>query len=133
MIKIVAVLAAALSFSGCAAITDALAPPYNPLPIRVYDNVQFAADITECKLAGKNWVPQFSFRSFASKTVDGATSNTSLIPIDPLIPLYGAAGGAASAASDGLDFASGQHANVYRNCLHDETLIDRSAVIANPN
>jgi len=67
-----------------------------------------------------------------ARTVTGATSNTSLIPISTLVPVYGAAGGALGAASDGFDVMSGTHSAVFRNCLHDETLIDHSAVVADP-
>lgn len=126
------ILLAALCLCGCASLTDMLAPPYVPVPIHVYDKDQFGKDLDECKLAGKDWVPTFSIGALATKTVDGATSNTSLIPISPLVPLYGGAGGAASAAADGLDVMSGQHANVFRNCLHAELLHDHAAVVADP-
>lgn len=127
------VLAALVYLGGCAQMADYLAPPYVPAPIHIYNSKQYAADVAECEAAGNNWTPSFSVGSAASSTVDGATSNTSLIPITPLVMAYGAAGGAAKAAADGLDVASGQHANVFRNCLHDETQIDGSAVVADPN
>ena len=117
---------------GCAAITDLLAPAYTPQPIHIYSPAQYAADELECKTAGANFKPQASIGTLITKTVDGATSNTSLIPISPMVPFYGAAGGLAQGGSDALDVASGQHANVFRNCLHDETLIDHSAVLADP-
>lgn len=121
-----------LLLGGCATFTDALAPPYVPVAIHIYDQAQYDADAQECLLAGANWKPQFSFGSAIAKTVDGATANTSLIPISPLVPAWGAAGGALGAASDGLDLMSRQHANVFRNCLRDETRRDRSAIVADP-
>jgi hypothetical protein len=118
--------------AGCAPIADVLAPPYVPVPIHIYDQAQYEADKAECAAAGVAFVPQFSFGSALSQTVDGATSNTSLIPVSPLVPAYGAAGGAIRAASDGLDVMSGQHASVYRNCLSDELRNDKSAIVADP-
>ena len=116
----------------CAPITDMLAPPYSPVPIRVYDATQYASDVTECQAAGASYKPQFSLGGALTKTVDGATENTSLIPVSPLVPAYGAAGGALGAASDGLDLASRQHANVFRNCLFSELFHDHAAVVADP-
>lgn len=118
--------------SGCASLTDMLAPPYLPEPIHVYDADQFAADVLECKTAGANYKPHVSLGSALAMTVEGATSNTSLIPISPLVPVYGAAGGALGAASDGFDVMSGQHSAVYRNCLRDEVRRDRSAIVVDP-
>lgn len=127
-------IAAALPFllCGCATLTDALAPPYVPEPIHIYDAAQYAADVKECQAAGANYRPRFSVGSALSKTVGGATANTSLIPLSPLVPVYGAAGGAVGAAADGFDVMSGAHANVFRNCLRDETRRDRSAIVADP-
>ncbi len=130
--------AIALTFplSGCAAqlagLEAVLAPPYVPVALHVYDEAQYDADNAECGKAGAKWKPTFDVGDAINSTVTGATSNTSLIPVSPLVPAYGAAGGLAKATADGLDFASSQHANVYRNCLHDETQIDRSAVVADP-
>jgi hypothetical protein len=118
--------------AGCAPLADLLAPPYVPVPIHVYEQVQYDADLAECRAAGAAFKPQFSVGTAIAKTVDGAVSNTSLIPLSPLVPVYGAAGGAVSAASDGLDVMSAQHQNVFRNCLRDETRNDKSAVIADP-
>lgn len=125
-------LALLFCLGGCATLTDTLAPPYEPQPIRVFDQAQYDADDALCKAVGTAFVPKFSIGGAVTQTITGATSNTSLIAISPLVPLYGAAGGAARAASDGLDLASRQHANVYRNCLADFTRMDRSAVIADP-
>lgn len=128
----VLVLILPLFLGGCANLLDMLAPPYVPEPIHVYDQAQYAADVGECQAAGAAFKPHFSIGSAVAKTVTGATSNTSLIPISPLVPAYGAAGGALAATSDGLDVASRQHANVARNCLRDMTRRDRSAVVADP-
>lgn len=121
-----------LLLGGCADITTALNPPYEPEVIHLYNSDAFKADDDECKAAGANYKPHFSIGKVAAAAVTGATSNTSLIPVSPLVPAYGAAGGAVGAAADGLDVMSGQHANVYRNCLHDETHWDHSAVLADP-
>lgn len=128
----VLLLALPLLLSSCVSIADALAPPYIPEPIHVYNQAVFDADVLECRQAGANFKPRFSFGSVATAAVRGATSNTSLIPISPYVPVWGAAGGAAGATADGLDVMSGQHANVFRNCLHDATQIDHSAVLVNP-
>lgn len=125
-------LALLFCLGGCGSITEMLAPPYVPEPIHIYDADQFAADLLECKTAGANYMPHVSLGSALAKTVEGATSNTSLIPISPLVPVYGAAGGALGAASDSFDVMSRTHGNVFRNCLHDTTQIDHSAVLANP-
>lgn len=125
-------LAVPLCLCGCAQITDMIAPPYVPQPIHIYDKVAYEADVAECQAAGATFKPHFSIGSAVARTVTGATSNTSLIPISPLVPVYGAAGGALGAASDGFDVMSGTHSAVFRNCLHDETLIDHSAVVADP-
>ncbi len=121
-----------LLLSGCAGLTDVLAPPYMPEPIHVYDQAQYDADVAECRLAGANYKPQFHLGTVVAKTMDGATSNSSLIPVSPWVPVAGAAGSALSATTDGLDVMSGQHANVFRNCLRDETRRDRSAIVADP-
>lgn len=118
--------------SGCASIADALAPPYVPEPIHVYNQTTYDVDVLECQQAGASYKPHFSFGAVATSAVRGATSDTSLVPLSPLVPVYGAAGGAVGAAADGFDVMSGSHANVFRHCLRDETLIDRSAVLANP-
>lgn len=130
--RVTAGLLALPLLSGCVALTDALAPPYIPEPIHIYDQDVFEADVRECRQAGADFKPHFSFGSVATAAVRGATSDTSLVPLSPLVPVYGAAGGALGATTDGLDVMSGQHAAVFRNCLHDETLIDHSAVLADP-
>jgi hypothetical protein len=117
---------------GCDTLTGILEPPYLPEPIRIYDKVQYADDVVECQAAGVAYKPHFSIGAALNKTVNGATANTSLIPISPLVPVYGAAGGLAGAASDGFDVMSAQHNNVYRNCLRDEVRRDGSAIIADP-
>lgn len=129
--KCIAVLSALL-LSSCTAVTNVIAPPYTPQPIRVYDQVQYTIDRAECDAAGQAWVPTFSIGELLSRTVDGAVSSSSMVPINPLVVPAGAAGGVVSSASDGFDIASGQHVNVFRNCLHDETQIDKSAVVADP-
>lgn len=118
--------------TGCGAIADMAAPAYEPETIRIYDQAQYQADVNECRAAGAAYKPHFSLGGAVTRTLDGASSNSSLIPLSPLVPAYGAAGGAAAAVNDGLDLASRAHANVFRNCLHDETARDRSAVIADP-
>lgn len=121
-----------LLLAGCADLATALSPPYIPEPIHIYDPTQYAADVEECKTAGAAFKPHFSFGAVASSAVTGATGNTSLIPFSPIVPVYGAAGGAVGAAAQGLDVMNGQHANVFRNCLRDETRRDRSAIVADP-
>lgn len=125
-------LAFLLPLSGCVALTDALAPPYVPEPIHVYDMAAFEADVLECRAAGANYKPHFSFGAVASSAVKGATADSSLVPLYPPVLAWGAAGGAAGATADGLDVMSGSHAAVFKNCLHDETQIDHSAVLINP-
>lgn len=116
----------------CAPLATALNPPYMPAPIHIYDQTQYDSDNKECAQAGADWKPHFSFGAVAAKTISGATSNSSLIPISPLVPAYGAAGAALSATTSGLDVMSVEHANVYRNCLRDATRRDRSAIVADP-
>lgn len=130
--RVIALLLTLPLLSGCEAITDALAPPYVPVPIHVYDMAAFEADVLECRQAGANYKPHFSFGAVASSAVKGATSDSSLVPLYPPVLAWGAAGGAAGATADGLDIMSGSHANVFRNCLHTETLIDHSAVLVDP-
>ena len=124
-----AILALCLVLGGCTGLQAVIAPPYVPEPIHIYDQAQYAADVLECSAAGANFKPQFSLRTIITKSVQGATSNTSMIPLSPLVPAYGAAGGALGAASDGLDVMSGQHAAVYQNCLRDELHNDHAAVL----
>lgn len=121
-----------LLLGGCASITDVMAPAYVPQPIRVYDASQYQADVAECRAAGIAYKPSFSIGTVLARSVQGATSNTSLIPVSPLVPAYGAAGAALGATSDGLDVMSGQHSAVFRNCLHDELRRDGSAVLVDP-
>lgn len=130
--RVIALLLALPLLSGCAAITDALAPPYVPVPIHVYDMAAFEADVLECRQAGANYKPHFSFGTVATAAVRGATADSSLVPLYPPVLAWGAAGGAAGATADGLDVMSGSHAAVFKNCLHDETQIDHSAVLINP-
>jgi len=125
-------LALLFCLCGCAQITDMIAPPYVPQPIHIYDQAAYESDVAECQAAGVAFKPHFSIGSAVARTVTGATSNTSLIPISPLVPVYGAAGGALGAASDGFDVMSGTHSAVFRNCLQDETRRDRSAIVADP-
>ena len=125
-------LALPFFLGGCGDLETALNPPYAPEPIHIFDAAGYQADLKECQAAGAAYKPHMSIAGVVSKTVDGATANTSLIPVSPLVPLYGAAGGAVGAASDGFDVMSGQHANVYRNCLRDETRRDHSAILADP-
>lgn len=125
-------LALPLFLCACAPLTAMLAPPYVPEPIHVYDQAAYEADVAECQAAGTAFKPRFSIGSAVARTVTGATSNTSLIPISPLVPVYGAAGGALGAASDGFDVMSGTHAFVFQNCLRDEVRRDRSAIVADP-
>lgn len=125
-------LALPLLAGGCGAISDAIAPAYVAQPIKVFDQAKYQADVALCSAAGAAWKPQSSLGSAISKTIDGATSNTSLIPLSPLVPLYGAAGGAIGAAGDGLDLASRSHGNVTKNCLLEITHRDGSALLADP-
>ncbi len=118
--------------AGCQDVSTALVPPYIPEPIHIFDHAQYEADVAECRAAGARYKPHFSFGSVASAAVSGATSDTSLIPFNAAVPIYGAAGGAVGATANGLDIMSGQHANVFRNCLRDETRRDRSAIVADP-
>lgn len=117
-----------LLLCGCAS----LSPVYVPSPIRIYDAARYEADREECLTAGKNYVSTFDLAGTLSNTVTGATSNTSLIPINPLVPAYGAAGGLAKSLADGLDIMSQTHFNVARHCLTDELAIDHAAIIARP-
>lgn len=130
--RVIALLLALPLLSGCAALTDALSPPYEPQPIHIYDRPTFDADVLECRQAGKDFKPKFSFGAVASAAVKGATADSSLVPLYPPVLAWGAAGGAAGATADGLDVMSGSHAAVFKNCLHDETQIDHSAVLVNP-
>jgi hypothetical protein len=125
-------LAFLLLGTGCAPFSDLLVAPYVPIPIKVFDVATYEADVTLCRVAGANFKPQFSFGSALAKTMDGATSNASMIPVSPLVPAYGAAGAAASALGDGLDVASGQHRAVFKNCLKDFVHRDGSAIVADP-
>lgn len=125
-------LALPLTLCGCGAITDALTPAYVPETIRIYDQARYQADLAECSAAGRAYKPKPSLRGTIVETIGGATSNSSMIPISPWVPVFGAAGGAISSANDGIDFASRQHANVFRNCLKDETAHDGSAILADP-
>lgn len=118
-----------LLLSACAV----LAPDYTPVPLKIFDQAQYQADDKFCQAAGNGWVPAVSLRGAIFETVNGATSNTSMIPLSPLVPVFGAAGGAVHAASDGLNIGSTQKANVYRNCLDDFTRRDGSAIIAKPD
>ena len=117
-----------LLLSGCTVFK----PDYSVVTIRVNNRAVYALDLDECKTAGMNYHPDFSVASSVSKTVSGATSNTSLIPVSPLTPVYGAAGGVLSSVNDGFDIASSQHRNVFLNCLSDETMFDHSAILAKP-
>lgn len=126
-------LALPLVLCGCGSIEDVLVTPYVPQPIHIYDQAQYNADIAQCRAASVAFKPRFSLGGAIAKTIRGATSNASLIPVSPLVPVYGAAGGAVGAASDGLDVMSAQHQNVFRNCLHDVTRRDGAAIIANPD
>jgi hypothetical protein len=117
---------------GCAPLANLVNPPYVPVSIHIFDQSQYEADWVECQAAGAAYKPRFAIGTVLSRTVTGATSNTSLIPISPLVPLYGAAGGALGAASDGFDIMSAEHNNVARNCLRDFTRHDGSAIVADP-
>lgn len=121
-----------LLLAGCGDLASALQPPYNPEPIHIFDQAQYQSDVDECRAAGANYKPHFSFGAVATAAVSGASANTSLIPFSPIVPVYGAAGGAAGAAAQGLDVMNGAHANVFRNCVRDETRRDRSAIVADP-
>lgn len=116
----------------CAPFTDALTPAYMPAPIRIADSARYQADVAECQAAGMAYQPPDSLRGAIVETVRGATANSSMIPLSPLVPVYGALGGAVGAVNDGFDLASRQHANVFRNCLIEETRRDGSAVLADP-
>lgn len=122
-----------LLVTGCASAESLLSPLYVPVPIKVFDAAAYDADVAMCAAAGLAWKPQFSLGSALGKTIDGATSNTSMIPISPLVPAYGAAGGALGAASDGLDLMSGQHNRVYKHCLTDALRLDGAAIVADPD
>jgi hypothetical protein len=118
---------------GCASIVDAIAPPYAPEPIKIFDQAQYDSDLEMCRAAGTAYKPRFSFGKAISKTVAGATDNSSMIPLSPLVPVFGAAGGATSAAADGFDVMSREHANVFKHCLQDSLRRDGAAIIANPD
>lgn len=132
MYKVLPLLALPLFVSGCADMANVLTPAYVPEPIHTYDKTQYDLDLAECMAAGKAYQPHFHFGTVIKSTIEGATSNSSLIPINPMVPVAGAAGAAVSSTADGLDVLSGQHANVFRHCLTDETSWDHSAVLANP-
>lgn len=124
---------ALLVLGGCGSVSELVNPPYVPQPIRILDQVQYNADVEECLLAGNNFKPGMSLGTIATSTFTGATTNLSLVPFNAAVPAYGAIGGAANAISNGLDVMSSSHRNVAKNCLRDETLLDHSAIIANPD
>lgn len=117
---------------GCTSLRESLNPVYIPQPIQVFDQVRYDADVELCLKAGKDYASGFFAGSIATGTVEGATNNLSLAPVNPLGPAYGAVGGAVSAISRGLNVVSTNQLNVSRNCLITITGWDRSALIADP-
>ena len=117
---------------GCTSLIQSLNPVYVPQPIHIYDKIRYAADVKDCLEAGKRYVSGLFVGSIATNTVEGATNNLSLAPINPLGPAYGALGGAVGAVTRGFNIVSANQLNVARNCLIAETSFDHSALIADP-
>lgn len=119
--------------AGCGTLTDVATPVYSPVAIHIYAPSQYEADVREClEFAAGKFKPSMNIGTVASKTFDGATSNSSLWALNPLVPAYGAAGALAGTLADGLYGLGGSRFTVAKNCVHDETQIDKSAVVANP-
>lgn len=127
-------IALALPFflMGCTTLQSTLNPVYVPQPIAIYDQMRYDADVALCLRAGDGYVSGVFVGSIATGTVEGATNNLSLAPINPLGPAYGALGGAVGSISRGLNIVSNNRFAVSRNCLIEITNRDRSALIADP-
>lgn len=115
--------------AGCASTAP------EPVAIRVNDAAQYAADLALCQAAGadQRFRPSLSIGDIAFGAISGgAKSATGAVVGGPLVPAIGAAGGATDAMAQDLDAFGKAGANVTRHCIHDATMQDRSALIADP-
>lgn len=104
-----------------------------PQPVLITDPLKYSLDDSFCKTVAKNYNPSFDSGSVVVGTVRGAAQNAPASVMNPVMTAIGAASGAVSSGAESLDVFGQAQANVYRNCLHDKTMQDGSAVLANPN
>lgn len=103
------------------------------MTLSVYDQGLYQQDVLFCQTSAAKYSPDFDGNSIALGLVQGGAANISEVPLSPLVPVIGALGGAASSGANSLDVFGQAQSNVFKNCLHDKTMQDRSAILVNPN
>ena len=106
---------------------------YISVPIEIFNNDQYLADVSECRQAAVAYHPQLHILNVVIGAVSGGAENAVGGVINPLVPVVGAAGGASSALAEGLGVLSYARQNIFKNCLLEKTRIDHSAITANPD
>ena len=111
------------------------ASPYHPVPLRITDQDQYAADVKFCtdKDTLAKYQPSLDIRDIGAGALSGAgDSATGGVVGGALVVGIGAAGGATHALADGLDAFGKTKPTISRNCVYDTTMQDHSAILARP-
>ena len=106
---------------------------YTPQPLLVTDELKYSFDVSFCQTIAQRYSPDFDKNSVILGFIQGGAQNVSTAVMNPLATLAGAGGGAISSGAQDFDFFGVAQSNVFKNCLHDKTLMDHSALMANPN
>lgn len=97
------------------------------------NDLEYSFDVSFCQGMSQKYSPDFDSNSVVLGFIQGGAQNAASAVINPLGTLAGAGGGAASSGAQSLDVFGQARANVFKNCLHDKTMQDKSAILANPN
>lgn len=97
------------------------------------DDLKYSFDVSFCQTVSQKYSPDFDGNSVILGFIQGGAQNAASAVINPLGTLAGAGGGAASSGAQSIDLFGQAQANVFKNCLYDKTMQDKSAILANPN
>lgn len=106
---------------------------YTPVVLQLNDPKVYSEDVLFCQTVSAKYSPQFDGNSVVVGFIQGGAQSASAAVMNPLMTLAGAGGGAVSSGAQSFDLFGQAQMNVFKNCLHDKTLEDKSALMANPN
>lgn len=106
---------------------------YVPAALSIDNQELYQQDVLFCQTASQKYSPSFDGNSVILGFVQGGAQNISISVLNPVMTLVGAGGGAVSSGAQTIDLFGQAKTNVFKNCLHDKTLMDKSALMANPN
>ena len=105
---------------------------YTPVTLQISDDKQYKDDVSFCQTATATYNPSFDGNSVLFGFAKGVGNNAGYAVISPLATAAGGAGGAVSSGADSLNIFGQAKTNVFKNCVYDKTMQDKSALLARP-